>query len=269
MPIRIILAGATGRVGRALAGAIIGASDMELVAGVARGAAGKDLGEALGGVRNGVPVFASVAEATAVPADVVIDYTAHDVVKAATLAAVAAGLHVVVGTAGMTAQDYDEIDDAARAKQVGVLGAGNFAITAILLKRFTLEAAKYIADVELIEYCPADRRDTPSGTARELAEALSEVRQPATSWPVAEMIGATDTRGGGFGEGKTEVRLHALRLPSFLLAVESVFGADDERLTIRHDAGNSATPYIAGTLLAARQVSSWVGVKRGLETMIP
>jgi len=268
MALRIILAGATGRIGKPLSAAIAAAPDLELVAGVSRTAAGRDLGEALGGAPSGVPVFASVAEAVAVPADVVIDYTAHDVVKAATLAAVAAGLHVVVGTAGLTAKDYDEIDAVARAKSVGVLAAGNFAITAILLKRFTLEAAKYIADVELIEYCPADRRDAPSGTARELAEELAQVRQPATSWPVAEMVGATATRGGGFGEGRTEVRLHALRLPSFLLAVESVFGAADERLTIRHDAGESATPYIAGTLLAARKVPGWVGVQRGLEAVM-
>lgn len=268
MAIRIILAGATGRVGKALAVAITAASDMELVAGVSRSAAGKDLGEALGGARSGVPVFARVAEAVAVPADVLIDYTDREVVKAATLAAVAAGVHVVIGTSGLTAQDYDEIDKAAAPKGVGVLGAGNFAITAILLRRFALEAAKYIADVELIEFCPAERRDAPSGTARELAEELAEVRQPATSWPVSEMVGAVETRGGAFGEGRTEVRLHALRLPSYLLAVEAVFGAADERLTIRHDAGWSPLPYVAGTLLAARKVSGWTGVKRGLDVIM-
>ncbi|MDQ0510217.1 dihydrodipicolinate reductase [Angulomicrobium amanitiforme] len=76
------------------------------------------------------------------------------------------------------------------------------------------------------------------------------------------------TRGGTLGEGEREVRVHAVRLPSFVLAVESVFGAPDERLTIRHDAGASAAPYVAGTLLATRQVSGWIGVRRGLDTLL-
>jgi len=268
MAFRIILAGATGRVGRALTAAIEEAPDMDLVAAVSRSGAGRDLGEVLGGAPSGVPVFSSVAEALAVPADVLIDYTDREVIKAATLAAVAAGLHVVIGTSGLAAADFDEIDVLAREKGVGVLGGGNFAITAILLRRFAIEAAKYIADVELIEYCPAERRDAPSGTARELAEELAEVRQPATSWPVEEMVGAVETRGGAFGEGRTEVRLHALRLPSYLLAVEAVFATHDERLTIRHDAGFSPMPYVSGTMLAARKVSGWTGVKRGLDAVM-
>ena len=79
---------------------------------------------------------------------------------------------------------------------------------------------------------------------------------------------AEETRGGAFGEGPREVRVHALRLPSFVLGVEAIFGAPDERLTIRHDAGSSAAPYVAGTLLAARKVQGWVGVKRGLDTLL-
>jgi 4-hydroxy-tetrahydrodipicolinate reductase len=47
-----------------------------------------------------------------------------------------------------------------------------------------------------------------------------------------------------------------------------VFGADNERLVIRHDAGASPTPYVAGTLLAARSVCSFVGLRRGLEAIM-
>jgi 4-hydroxy-tetrahydrodipicolinate reductase len=268
MPIRIILAGATGWVGRALTPAIAATDDLKLVAAVARGAAGRDLGEAHGGAPNGVPVFASVADALAIPADVLIDYTKPDAVKANAMAAVSAGRHVVVGTSGLGAADYAEIDTVAKAHAVGVLAAGNFSITATLLKRFTLEAAKYVADVEIIDYASAKKPDAPSGTGRELAETLAAQRQAATSRPISEVSGVPETRGGAFGEGATEVRVHALRLPSFVLSVESIFGAPDERLTIRHDAGSSAAPYVAGTLLAARKVSGWTGVRRGLDTLL-
>ena len=268
MAIRIILAGATGWVGRALTPAIAAAPDLEIVAGIARSHAGADLGTALGGAATGVPVFASVAEALAIPADVLIDYTKPGVVKASARAALEAGLCVVIGTSGLGAADYAELDDVAKAHRKGLLAAGNFSITATLLKRFTLEAAKYVADVELIDYASAGKPDAPSGTGRELAEALAGVRQPATSRPIADVVGVSETRGGAFGEGTREVRVHALRLPSFVLGVEAIFGAPDERLTIRHDAGSSAAPYVAGTLLAARKVQGWVGVKRGLDTLL-
>ncbi|GAB4072069.1 4-hydroxy-tetrahydrodipicolinate reductase [Ancylobacter sonchi] len=260
MPIRILLAGATGWVGRALAPAIADAPDLELVAGVSRSAAGTSI--------DGAPVFASIEEALSIPSDVLIDYTKPNVVKTNAAAAIASGRHVVVGTSGLGAPDYAELDALAREKGIGVLAAGNFSITATLLKRFTLEAAKYVADVEIIDYASAGKPDAPSGTARELAETLAGVRRPATSRPVEEVSGVPATRGGSFGEGATRVQVHALRLPSFVLGVESVFGAPDERLTIRHDAGSSAAPYVGGTLLAARKVGGWTGVRRGLDTLL-
>ena len=220
MPIRIVLAGVTGWVGRALAPAIAASADIELVAGVSRSAAGSAI--------NGAPIFASIEGALAVPSDVLIDYTKPNVVKANVVAAIAAGRHVVVGTSGLGAADYAELDALARENRVGVLAAGNFSITATLLKRFTLEAAKYVADVEIIDYASAGKPDAPSGTARELAEMLASARRPATSRPVEEVSGVPATRGGSFGKGETRVQVHALRLPSFVLAVESVFGAPDE-----------------------------------------
>jgi 4-hydroxy-tetrahydrodipicolinate reductase len=185
--IRIILAGATGWVGRALVPAIAKAADLELVAAISRNHAGTDLGVALEGKPSGVPVFARIEEALATPADVLIDYTKPNVVKAHALAALKGGLHVVIGTSGLGAADYAELDTEATARGRGLLAAGNFSVTATLLKRFTLEAAKYVADVELIDYASAAKPDAPSGTGRELAEALAGVRQGATSRPVSEV----------------------------------------------------------------------------------
>lgn len=265
--IRITLAGATGWVGRALVAAIAAAPDLTLAGAVSRTAAGRDAGEAAGVAPLGVSVSATLAEALQAPSDVVIDYTKPNSVKAHVLEALAAGRSVVVGTSGLGADDYAEIAAAAEAAGRGVIAAGNFSITATLLKRFALEAARYVPDVEVIDYAHAGKPDTPSGTGRELGEMLAAVRLPGTAKPVAELSGIRETRGGAVGSPRP-VQVHSVRMPSFVLSCEAIFGAPDERLVIRHDAGSSAAPYVGGTLLAARRAPETKGLVRGLDTLL-
>jgi 4-hydroxy-tetrahydrodipicolinate reductase len=267
MTIRIVMAGATGWVGKALVPAIVAQGDMRLAGAVSRSAAGQDSGTAAGIAANGVPVSGSLAEALAAASDVVVDYTKPHVVKENALLAISKGRHVVIGTSGLGAADYAEIDKAARDQGVGVLAAGNFSLTATLMKRFALMAAKYVPDVEVIDYASAKKPDAPSGTARELAEALADIRQPATAKPQSEVSGVPGTRGAAVGAG-AGVQVHALRLPSYVLSCEALFGLPDERLTIRHDAGSSAAPYVAGTLLAIRRVGAIKGLVRGLDALM-
>lgn len=267
MVIRVVVAGATGWVGRALVPAILGEADLALAGAVARNAAGADAGIAAGREACGVTVVATLEQALARPSDVVVDYTKPHVVKGHVLAAIAAGRNVVVGTSGLGADDYAEIAAAAEQKGVGVIAAGNFSITATLMKRFALMAAKYVPDVEVIDYAGAGKPDAPSGTARELAEALSAVRGVSTARPLSEVSGVPATRGAAVGSG-AGVQVHALRMPSFVLSCEVLFGLPDERLTIRHDAGSSAAPYVAGTLLAVRRVVGTKGLVRGLDRLI-
>lgn len=267
MTTRIVVAGATGWTGKALVAAIAAADDLTLAGAVARNAAGQDAGSAAGIAPVGVPLVATLVEALAAPSDVVIDYTRADAVKAHALAALSADRHVVIGTSGLSAGDYAEIDRVAKEAGRGVLAAGNFSITATLMRRFAVEAAKYVADVEVIDYASASKPDTPSGTARELAEMLAQARMAGTAKPVAELFGVKETRGAAMGS-PTPVQVHSLRMPGFVISCEALFGADSERLTIRHDAGSSAAPYVAGTLLAARRVSGFVGLKRGLDAVM-
>lgn len=265
--IKICVAGSTGWVGRALVAALAGSADLRLAAAVSRSHAGRDAGEAAGLEANGVVICASLREAMETPFDVLIDYTKPHVVKGHTLSALEHGRHVVVGTSGLSGADYEEIDAAARAAKKGVVAAGNFSVTATLLKRFALEAAKYVADVEVIDYASAGKPDVPSGTGRELGELLAQARLPGTSRPVGELSGLPETRGASVGAPRP-VQVHSVRMPSFVLSCEAIFGASDERLTIRHDAGSSAAPYVAGTLLAAREVVKRVGLTRGMDSLL-
>jgi len=63
-------------------------------------------------------------------------------------------------------------------------------------------------------------------------------------------------------------RVHAVRLPGFVIAFEAIFGLPNERLSIRHDAGSGAEPYVAGTLLAVQKVLELQGLVRGLDTLL-
>jgi 4-hydroxy-tetrahydrodipicolinate reductase len=260
---RVCIAGATGWTGRALVSGVSAAPDLALVSAVARSAAGRDLGEALGGEPLGVPVHASVADALD-GVDVLVDYTSATAVKANVLAAVEAGVAVVVGSSGLTADDFAEIDSAARERSVGVVASGNFSLTAAMCQAGALLAARHLPQWEVIDYASATKLDVPSGTARELAERLGEVRRPQLGHPIADLHGPQEARGATVGGAQ----VHSVRLPSFVVSTEVVFGMPDERLTIRHDAGATPEPYVAGTLIAIRKVPSLVGVTRGLDTLL-
>ncbi len=248
--IRVCVAGVTGWTGRAVAAAVEAASDLELVAGVSRADSAS---------------YSSVAEALdAVSADVLVDYTHATAVRENVLAAVERSVHVVVGSSGLSAANYEEIDLLARKRHVGVIAAGNFSLTAALVLRSAVEIARHLEAWEVIDYASAGKPDAPSGTAQELAERLNGVRTPVLAVPIDETLGAREARGATIAG----TQVHSLRLPSFVVSTEVVFAAEGERLSIRHDAGETPAPYVAGTLLAIRAAPNRVGLIRGLDQLL-
>ena len=261
--IEVCIAGATGWAGRALVAGILAADDLVLRSAVARTAAGMDLGLALGGPAMDVPVYGSVAEALD-GVDVLIEFTSHAAVKANALAAIERGVAVVIGASGPTAADFAEIDAAARRNSVGVISSGNFSLTAAMAQAAAMLVARHLPQAEVIDYASATKPDAPSGTSRELAERLASVRTPVLGRSLDETGGMREARGAAVAG----VPVHSIRLPSFSVSTEVIFGLPDERLTIRHDAGSSATPYVSGTLLAVRLVRGRIGLTRGLDTLL-
>ena len=254
--IRICIAGGTGWTGRAIAQGVLDAPDLELVASVSRSAAGSEL--------CGAPVHGTVAEALEAGVDVLIEFTSHEAAKAHALTALGRGVPVVVGTSGLTAEDFTEIDVAARDAGVGAVASGNFSLTAAMASAGALLAARHLPAWEVIDFAKDTKPDVPSGTARELAERLSAVAPSPIGRPLDEIAGPVEARGATVGAGQ----VHSVRLPGFVVSTEIVFGLADERLTIRHDAGGTPQPYVAGTLLAARAVQGRVGLTRGLDALL-
>lgn len=264
MTIKVCLAGATGWAGSELARGIAATTDLVLVAGVGRKQAGKRLGDVLGDARLAARLHATAADALAEPCDVFVEYTGPAAAKANIVTALERGAHVVVGTSGLTDADYAEIDALARQRQRGVLACGNFALTAVLLQKFAEIAARYIAHWEIVDYGAATKADVPSGTVRELAQRLAQVRPPQITIAPEAALGPREARGANVAG----TLVHAVRLPGHVLGVDVLFGMPDQTLTLRHHAGGSARPYVDGALIAIRKVAGLVGVHRGLDRVL-
>lgn len=264
MTTRICLAGATGWAGSALARGIARNRDLQLVSAVARQHARENLGALLGIENLECPIYANANDALAQPCDVFVEYTKPDAAKANILNALQHGAHVVVGTSGLTTDDYAEIERAATAAQRGVLAVGNFALTVVLMQKFASMAAKYISHWEIIDYAHDDKKDAPSGTARELAFRLSEIQESALTIPLNNIQGEVTARGARV----TGSQVHSLRLPGYVISTEIIFGMPEQKLSIRHDTGSSAEPYVDGALLAIRKVGTFVGLRRGLDSVL-
>ncbi|MFE2429245.1 4-hydroxy-tetrahydrodipicolinate reductase [Streptomyces sp. NPDC059373] len=256
--LRVCVAGITGWTGEAVAQGVLDAPGLRLSSGVARSAAGRE--------HLGVPVYGTVEEAldSGDGVDVLVDYTSHASVGAHVRAAVARGVNVVVGSSGLSAEEYKEIGDLAAKHGVGVVASGNFSLTAAMAQAAAKLAARHLPHWEIIDYASDGKPDAPSGTARELAEQLSQIRRPEYAIRPEDTAGHPEARGASV----SDVQVHSVRLPGFVLAVETVFGLPDERLVIRHDAGSSPAPYVAGTLLAVRAAAGRPGLVRGLDTLL-
>ena len=265
MTIRICIAGVTGWTGSEVARGVVSSEDMTLTGAMARSSKGRDVGDALGlPSQIGVVISDNIQDALSAGVDVFIDYTQTESVKAHALYAISQGIAVVIGTSGLTSTDYDEIALLATEKGVGVVGGGNFSLTATMMQHLALIAAKHIPQFEVLEHAWAEKEDVPSGTARELAEKLGDVQQPNQIRPVETLHGPQEARGAEING----VQVHCIRMPGFTLRCEAIFGMKGERLTVSHEAGQSAEPYVAGTLLAVRQARSVKGLVRGLDELL-
>ena len=264
MSLSVCIAGATGWAGRALAKAVFQTSDLSLVGAVSRTHAGSNLGTVLEVPGLNVPISGTVIDALQSSTNVFVDYTKPDAVKENVLTAIRKGAHVVIGTSGLMEEDFPEIHEAAVRNNVGVIAAGNFSVTAVLLERFAIQAAKYLSSWEILDFASETKPDAPSGVSRELAYRLSQIKEPAVSRPIEKTIGKIESRGATFHQSQ----IHSIRLPGYVIALEIIFGEAQERLILRHEAGTGAEPYIPGALLAIRKVSGYVGLIRGLDQVL-
>ncbi len=265
IPVTII--GAAGRMGRETVKAVQSDPEIELVGAVGRSLVGSDAGEIAGTGPIGIAISDDLESALR-NARVAVELSVPAVVKSNIAAILASNVAGVVGTTGLTESDLTELDEAAKAANVPLLIAPNFAIGAILMMRFAAEAARYFDSAEIIERHHDKKLDAPSGTAFKTALAMREARGEdfvrIGGDTAAENSSAIGARGGEIGG----ISIHSVRLPGYLAHQEVVFGMAGQTLKIQHDA-ISRECYMPGVLLAIKRV--WelpVGLTFGLEAIL-
>jgi 4-hydroxy-tetrahydrodipicolinate reductase len=264
MTIRVCIAGATGWAGSALTRAVHQAQDLALTGAVSRSNQGKTIEQVLDLAGADVMISGSVTEALQTGCDVMVEFTKPDVAKQNIFAALGSGAHVVVGTSGLSDADYAQIHEIAKEKNRGVLAAGNFALTVVLLQKFARIAARYIPHWEIIDYAGSGKVDVPSGTVLELANQLGNIRESSLDIPTDQLHGPRETRGARINGSQ----IHSVRLPGYVIGVEAIFGMEDQKLVLRHEAGSGAMPYVDGAMLAIRKVDTFTGLRRGLDSIM-
>jgi 4-hydroxy-tetrahydrodipicolinate reductase len=224
--IRVAVAGAAGRMGETVCAAVEHADDMKLVA------------------RADPALDAPLRDALAAEPDVLVDFTVPSTVVANAREAVAAGVHVVIGTTGFDLAALEGLTGA------NVFVAPNFAIGAVLMTRFAAEAAKHMSKAEIVELHHDRKLDRPSGTAARTARLMAQD---------APQIG--------------EIPIHSVRLPGLVAHQEVILGDVGQTLTIRHDSIDRES-FMPGVLLAIRRVgeldhSPTVGLEHLLNPNVP
>ncbi|MFC4548318.1 4-hydroxy-tetrahydrodipicolinate reductase [Paenactinomyces guangxiensis] len=264
MSIRIIVAGANGRMGREVVKMIQQNDHFTLAGGVSRSQKGRDIGEVIGFGPLEVAFTGSVEEALAKhDAEVLVDFTTPQSVKEHVELAVQAGVRPVVGTSGLSERDIKELEQLCRERGSGAIIAPNFAIGAVLMMVFAGQAAKYLPHVEIIESHHDRKLDAPSGTAMKTAELIAENRHEFKQGHQGEEE-VLDGARGAYYQG---FRVHSVRLPGLVAHQEVLFGGPGQLLTIRHDSLNRES-FMPGVKLAIEKVLELDHLVYGLENIL-
>ena len=175
--------------------------------------------------------------------EVVVDFSVPESAAANASLCLARGVHVVIGTTGITPEQVEGLRGAAGESDANCLIAPNFAIGAVLMMEAAKLAAPHMPDCEIVELHHDQKLDAPSGTAKRTAELVAAAT------------------------GGAEPPIHSVRLPGLVAHQEVIFGGLGQTLTIRHDS-ISRESFMPGVLLAVRKVGGLDGLVVGLENVL-
>lgn len=262
---RVVIIGATGKMGLESVKAILADDSFELVGAVASVKnEGKDIGSLVGLGPYGIIVKSRLTDLLdKVQIDVVLDLTNIDALRENARLVLSRQIPMVVGTTGLTALDKAYFKSLANEFEATFFYVPNFAIGAVLMMRFAKMAAAYMPYVEVIERHHELKKDAPSGTAIATLAKMAEVRKEAllTEFEMHELI--SGARGGEY-QG---MRVHSLRMQGYNAHQEVIFGDVGQTLTIAHDSIHRSS-FMPGVILALKEVSSLKGYVEDLDTIL-
>jgi 4-hydroxy-tetrahydrodipicolinate reductase len=254
--VKVALVGACGRMGTLIVRRVLATEGMTISAAFDLVNVGKDLGEVAGVGSIGVPVSAPKDLAEVLKnsgTEVLVDFTVAPATAANAPVAAAAGVNLVIGTTGLSAEQRTSITEAVARNKVAAVISSNYSIGVGVFFKLIKNAAAYLGndyDVEIVEAHHNQKKDAPSGTAMTAAEIISKE------------MGGKDLvcgRNGVCPRGK-EIGIHSIRGGDIVGDHTVMFIGNSERIEIRHQA-HSREIFVGGAVMAAKWV---VSQKKGI-----
>lgn len=244
MAIRVLVNGASGRMGQVTVKALSADPAFAVV----------------GQTGRGDPLAALIQETRA---QVVVDFTQPAAVYENTQTILQAGARPVIGTTGLSPKQLKKIETRCKKLKRGAVIAPNFSIGMVLMMKYAQEFVKYFPHVEIIEMHHNQKKDCPSGTALYTAEVLANARTalPASTLDIHESLP------GSRGANYSKIPIHAIRLPGLVAHEQIIFGDLGETLTLRHDTVDRQC-FMRGIILACKKVMKLKSLAYGLQTLL-
>ena len=202
------------------------------------------------------------ASINALKPQVVVDFTAASAGFNNTKIILNNGACPVIGTSGFVEAQVSELQALSQQQGLGGLIAPNFSVGAVLMMKFSAEAAKYLPDVEIIEAHSPQKEESPSGTGIRTAEMINAARTKAAT-PTSDKELVEGARGADIGG----IKLHSIRLPGVIAQQTVFFGGLSETLKIEHNSQHRES-FMPGVVLACKKVVERDQVVYGLEHLM-
>ena len=250
MAIRVGVFGAGGRMGGLVCETVAGDPQLELVAAIDPAHVAETV--------QGVTITPDPTEADL---EVVIDFTQISAARANARWAAEAGVHAVIGTSGVSADDIEDFRGAFTRSNCVI--APNFAIGAVLMMVFAERAAPFFDTADIVEMHHDGKRDAPSGTAMHTADRMAAASDKWAPDPTQDSV-LDGARGGA---GPAGIHVHSLRVRGMVASQEVILGTTGQSLTVRHDTYDRSS-FMPGVLLAVKAVADRPGVTVGLDQLL-
>ncbi|MBM3943148.1 MAG: 4-hydroxy-tetrahydrodipicolinate reductase [SAR202 cluster bacterium] len=258
-PIKVVVQGATGKMGMETVSAVCRQDDLALVGATCLRERGATLALPGGGE---VPLSTNLQEMLErTRPDVMVEFTNAAACMASVSVAAAYSVNMVLGASGLTPEHLRQLDALAHDKNVGIVVAPNFALGAVVLKKLVEQAAPYFDYVDIIEAHHEAKIDAPSGFAMAMARSIGDRKEFTRNHTEKENL--PGTRGGEYHG----VTVHSIRMPGRSAHHEVIMGAAGQTISLRHDTlGRDC--YMPGVLCCIREVVKRPGLVVGLENVL-
>jgi len=262
--IKVLVTGASGRMGQETIKAVLNEPELSLVGAVDVSNEGTDIGLIISNKELGIKITSNIEDAlnTSKP-DVVVDFTTANVSYKMLCKVLSKGFNVITGTTGFTDEQINSLKEITEQSNVKALIVPNFAIGAVLMMKFSQEAGKYFQNVEIIEMHHENKKDSPSGTAIKTAEMILKNSEEYNHGLPESFEKIEGCRGGKVGN----INIHSVRLPGFVATQEVIFGGLGQTLTITHHTINRES-FMPGVVFAIKKLNDFDGFVYGLENLL-